>query len=174
MEPFIAEIIMFGGNFSPRGWAFCQGQLLPISSNSALFSLLGTTYGGDGRTTFGLPDLRGRVPIQQGQGPGLPSYRLGETGGSTTHTLSTTEMPSHTHGLEGEKGVASTNSPANAMLAAHDTSNAYSPFISTNDEVAMASQSITNTGGGGSHNNMQPYLALNFIIALVGTYPSRN
>jgi microcystin-dependent protein len=174
-EPFLAEIVMFGANFAPRGWAYCEGQLLPINQNSALFSLLGTIYGGDGRTTFALPDLRGRVPIQPGNGPGLSSYTLGERGGAERVTLTIAEMPSHNHSvtLHGERGASTSTNPAGNLLA---NGNSYAAHNSANPEPAMASQSITqaNIGGGQSHYNIQPFLCVNFIIALQGTFPSRN
>lgn len=188
-DPFIAEIVMFGGNFAPRGWAFCDGQLLAISSHTALFSLIGTTYGGDGRTSTGLPELRGRAPIQQGTGPGLSTHRLGTRGGNETHTLTTLEMPSHTHlttvnlnaQLHAERGPANSNDPEGNMIASH-ASNAFKPY-NANEDKLMAIQSIRdngstvvvgNTGGGQAHSILQPYLAVNFIIALQGVFPSRS
>ena len=174
MDPFIGQIIMFGGNFAPRGWAFCNGQLLAISSNSALFSILGTTYGGDGRTTFGLPDLRGRSAMHAGNGPGLPSYRLGQKGGQESVTLTTLQIPSHTHAatLHGETAAATKANPTNNMLAGANT---YAPPVA-GDNKTLANDSIivNNAGGGGAHNNMMPTITLNYIIALLGTYPSRN
>lgn len=165
-DPFLGEIIMFGGNFAPRGWAFCDGQLLAISGNSALFSILGTTYGGDGRTTFALPDLRGRFPIHAGNGPGLPSVRLGEKSGNPTNTLNVTQLPSHNHTMnlvsasEGDQ-----TSPVGNSLAVSDDRN-YATGAGTG--------STGNTGGNQSINNMPPYNAVNFIIALQGVFPSRN
>ncbi|HFD12778.1 MAG TPA: phage tail protein [Crenotrichaceae bacterium] len=189
-EPFIAEIIMFGGNFAPRSWGFCSGQLLAISQNTALFSLLGTTYGGDGRTTFSLPDLRGRVPVHSGQGPGLSSYRPGQRGGVENVTLSVLQMPAHTHAatvdlkarLNAEKGPANSNNPAGNMIASHAGGNAFKPYNPNIDKL-MADQSITdngttvtnaNAGGGQPHTNLQPYTVVNFIIALQGIFPSRS
>jgi microcystin-dependent protein len=179
MEPFIAQIIMFGGNFAPRGWAFCDGQLLPISQNSALFSLLGTTYGGDGRTTFGLPDLRGRVAIHPGNGPGLSSYRQGQKGGSETNTLTTNQLPSHNHAAagtaksvsgEGDTAVPTDKYPAKSGVG--------DPDYGTTPDGSMAAGgvdvTVQNTGGGQSVNNIQPYGTVQFIIALQGTFPSRN
>ena len=174
-EPFIAEVRIFAGNFAPRGWAFCDGQLLPVSQNTALFSLLGTVFGGDGRTTVGLPDMQGRAPMHTGRGPGLTSRRLGQKIGAETATLSVNQIPRHTHTLrssnedaeeEGEKN------PANGATARMQSNQAiYGPASSLQ---AMASESIASRGGGDAHNNMQPYLALNYIIALVGLYPSRS
>lgn len=158
-DPFLGEITMFAGNFAPRGYAFCHGQLLAISQNQALFSILGTTYGGDGRTSFALPDLRGRAPIQQGQGPGLSNYRLGQKAGSETVTLTAAQLPAHGHGIN----IASTNSEAGDPNAI---------FIVNSDE--MSSTNIGSTTGGQSFSIVQPYLAVNYIIALQGTFPSRN
>lgn len=189
-EPFIAEIIMFGGNFAPRSWAFCEGQLLPISQNQALFSLVGTIYGGDGRTTFALPDFRGRVPLHHGRGPGLSDYRQGRQGGTENVTLSQLQIPSHTHTatvdlkarLNAEKGPANSNDPEGNMIASHAGGNAFKPY-NANEDKLMAEQAITNngttvtnqnTGGSQSHTNLQPYLAISFIIALQGIFPSRN
>ena len=171
MDPFIGEIIMFAGNFAPRGWAFCDGQLLAISTNPALFSILGTTYGGDGRTTFGLPDLRGRVSVHPGQGPGLSSRRLGEKAGGETVTLSVAQLPPHNHPLNATTSAAETGSPTNGLLGtfrgpAYDSDG--------KADTQMESTSIGNTGGGQDHDNMQPYLCVNYIIALQGIFPSRN
>ncbi len=193
-DPFIAQITMFGGNFAPRGWAFCNGQLLAISSNSALFSLLGTTYGGDGRTTFGLPDLRGRVAIHHGSstGPGLSSYRLGEKGGAETVTLTTNQMPSHTHvatttidsiavTLKGNNGAGNSNTPGGNGLASKSRTNIYSsnaPDVAMHADsiaaTATASTTVNGNGSSQSHNNLMPYQTVNYIIALVGIFPSRN
>ena len=174
-DPFIAEIIMFGGNFAPRGWAFCDGQLLPISQNQALFSLLGTTYGGDGRTSFGLPDLRSRFPMHPGTGPGLSTRRLGEKGGVENVTLTTGQMPNHTHTgkLRASGDAANTNTPAgNALALAEaysDQALAPSPL-----ETRPGTVIIDATGSSQQHTNMPPFLCVNFIIALVGVFPSRN
>ncbi|QUL37814.1 phage tail protein [Erythrobacter sp. JK5] len=178
MEGYLAQIIMFGGNFAPRNWAFCHGQLLAISSNSALFSLLGTAYGGDGRTTFGLPDLRGRVPIGQGAGPGLPNNILGQKGGSPTTTLTVANLPPHNHAatLHAESDVGSSGAPTNALLGVvTGATKIYAPSVPA-DQVAMHPDSITvgNTGGGTSFSNEQPYQVLHYVICTQGIYPSRN
>lgn len=172
-EPFIAEIRIFAGNFAPRGWAFCDGQLLPISQNTALFSLIGTTYGGDGRSTTALPNLMGRAPMHPGHGPGLTSRRLGQRGGTETVTLTEAEMPNHNHPLRGVNfDIADTVTPTrNTAFARSNNGNAYS---SSPPDVAMAEQTLPNAGGSQAHNNMQPFLAIIFIIALVGLYPSRS
>lgn len=167
-DPFIAEIVMFGGNFAPRSWAFCDGQLLPIAQNSALFSLLGTTYGGDGRTTFGLPDLRGRFPMHPGTGAGLSPRQLGEKGGVETNTLTTSQLPSHTHTLKASGNGANTNNPESNVLGLAE---AYSDQATS---LNMDPTAIANTGGGQQVNNMPPYQCVNFIIALQGVFPSRN
>ncbi len=172
MEPFIGEIIMFGGNFAPRGWALCDGTLLSISQNQALFSILGTTYGGDGRTTFALPDLRGRVSIHPGSGPGLTTRRLGEKGGSETNTLTTAQLPSHNHGVAVDvSGTNGEEAGANGNVLASLT-NAYNEDATSGQTLGGVKES--NVGGGQSVNNMEPFLCVNYIIALQGTYPSRN
>lgn len=179
MDPLLAEIRLFAGNFAPNGWAFCQGQLLSIAQNTALFSLLGTTYGGDGMVTFGLPDLRGRVPIGFGQGPGLPYYVLGEQSGEPNHTLLTTEMPAHNHAAQAQinavSGGGNVGSPANAYPAASTArDNIYSSATPNSTMSPQAAQvTLGISGGSQPHNNMQPYLGLNYIIALQGIYPSR-
>lgn len=178
MEGYIGQIIMFGGNFAPRSWAFCDGQLLSIAQNTALFSIIGTIYGGDGRTTFALPDLRGRAPIHAGNGPGLSDRRLGSKGGQETHTLAVAEIPSHNHSvsLHAERGLPTTTDPANNMISQHAAgNNAFKPY-DANEDKAMATQSIrqSNVGGNQSHNNMQPYLTVNYIICLQGIFPSRS
>ncbi|WP_372792596.1 phage tail protein [Lutibacter sp.] len=170
MDPFLAEIIMFGGNFAPRGWAFCDGQLLPISSNQALFSILGTTYGGDGRTTFALPDLRGRVPIHPGTGNGLSTYRLGQKGGTQTNTLTTNNLPSHSHTINIKEEGNSDN--PNGTFIAGDGSNS---FGTTSDASnTLAASAVNPSGGSQAVNNIQPFECVNFIIALTGIFPSRN
>ncbi|MGE0103978.1 MAG: phage tail protein [Blastocatellales bacterium] len=167
-DPFVAEIRIFPFNFAPKGWAFCNGQLLPISQNTALFSLLGTTYGGDGKSTFALPNLQGSAPMQQGRGPGLSTYVLGEQGGSETVTLITTEIPVHTHSAMGSSDDDDSTIPVGNSYG--QLSVAYAPAANL---TSMAPQSISPVGGGAPHNNMQPYLTLNFCIALQGVYPQR-
>ena len=169
-EPFVGEIRMFAGNFAPRGWAFCDGQLLAVSQNDALFSLLGTIYGGDGRTTFGLPDLRGRVPLHQGTGPGLSPRRLGSKGGAENVTLTTNQLASHTHDFNVNTAVATTAAPQGKVLAQVVGGSIYQV---ENQNTDLASNSIANTGGSQSHTNLMPTLCVHFIIALVGIYPSR-
>ena len=167
-DPFVAEIRIFGFNFAPRGWAFCNGHLVAISQNTALFSLLGTYYGGDGRTTFGLPNLQGSAPIQWGQGPGLSLYDLGEVGGSQTVTLIQTEMPAHNHNMSAMSDNSEFNTPQNLVPGAAPV-NVYG----TGAAAMMASQSTSLVGGSQPHNNMQPYLTLNFCIAMQGIFPPR-
>ncbi len=172
-EPFLAEIRIFAGNFAPRGWAFCDGQLLPIAQNTALFSLIGTTYGGDGRTTTALPNLQGRAPMHPGRGPGLTARRLGEKVGAETVTLSEAQIPSHSHTARGTTTLSDTGVPSNTTsLGRSVPGQAYHTDASAN-LVDMASQTLSTTGGGQAHTNLQPFLVLNFIIALVGLYPSR-
>ena len=171
VEPFIGEIIMFGGNFAPRGWAFCDGQLLPISENTALFSILGTTYGGDGRTTFGLPDLRGRVTIHPGTGSGLTPRLLGEMGGQERVTLTTDQIPAHNHEIKALKTEGDSSSPEGNFPA---KSGQGDPDYNTDSDATMNSNAIENTGGNQPHNNMPPFQSINFIIALQGIFPSRN
>ena len=169
-EPFIAEIKIFAGNFAPRGFAFCNGQLLPISQNTALFSLIGTTYGGDGRTTTGLPNLQQRLPMHPGRGPGLTQRRLGETGGSDTATLTAQQIPAHSHTVQAANAAPTSNSPAGAYPAT-------APVYEAGDTgglVSMSANAMANAGNGNAHNNQQPFLNLGFIIALVGTFPSRS
>ena len=165
-SPFIAEIRIFAGNVAIRNWAFCDGTLLPISQHTGLFSLLGTTYSGDGRVTFGLPDLGGRAPLHPGSGPGLTTRRLGERGGSATVALTASQLPSHDHPLKGVDADAQATDPTGARLA---TSNEDSYDDTAAPNVSMAP--LTSSANG--HENMQPYLTLNFIIALAGIFPSR-
>jgi microcystin-dependent protein len=173
-EPFIAEVRIFAGNFAPRSWAFCDGQLLPIANNTALFSLIGTTYGGDGRTTTALPNLQGRAPMHPGRGPGLTSRRLGEKVGTETVTLNETQIPSHAHTLRVHGGGSTPVGPsATTSLANSRGINAWQTNTTAN-LVDMAPGSIGNVGGGQAHSNVQPFLTLNFIIALQGLYPSRS
>ena len=169
-EPFIGEIRIFAGNFAPRGWALCDGQLLDIASHSALFSILGTTYGGDGRTTLGLPELRGRVPVHAGNGPGVDNVSLGQKSGSNTQTLTVNQLPSHSHTLRANTLGGSTDDPSAASFG-EAPDDMYNTSAAT---VAMSSSSIQETGGGQPVSIMQPFLGLNFIIALVGLFPSRN
>lgn len=185
MEGMIGEIRLFAGNFAPRGWAFCQGQLLPINQNQALFSILGTIYGGDGRTNFALPDLRGRAPIGAGQGPGLSNVQQGQRGGSETNTLNINQLPSHTHAATGSvepralSVEGDTASPEGAIPAKSGEGEPdYQAAEPGANEVRMAASPVTvvvqNTGGGQAINNMQPWAGMNYIIALVGVFPSRN
>jgi microcystin-dependent protein len=169
-EPFIGEIRMFAGNFAPRSWAFCDGQLLAISQNDALFSLLGTIYGGDGRTTFGLPDLRGRIPVHMGQGPGLSERRLGSKGGAEKVTLTVNQLPSHTHPLQASTDPGHESNAAGEVLSQPLTD----LYIEDPPVSALASSAIGSAGESRSHTNLQPYLCLHFIIALFGIYPSRH
>ena len=174
-EPFIAEIRIFAGNFAPRGWAFCDGQLLPISQNTALFSLIGTTYGGDGRSTTALPDLQGRAPMHPGRGPGLTQRRLGERGGTDSVQLTRGQMPLHRHSQQaaepGRRTVGDTLQPTNAYVAAPQSGNFFAP---AQNMTPMADSMVAETGGTQAHDNMQPFLTMNFIIALQGLYPSRS
>ena len=174
-EPFIGEIKMVGFNFAPRGWAFCDGQLLGIAQNTALFSILGTTYGGDGRTTFGLPELPGRSPMHAGNGPGLSSRRLGERSGVETVTLAAGQIGSHSHTWQVDDELGNQTSPANTALAQSLTGRGgYFLYGVDTATAAMASEVVADTGGGAAHANMQPALVVNFVIALQGIFPSRN
>lgn len=192
-EPFIGQISTFGFNFAPRGWSLCAGQILPISQQTTLFSLLGTTYGGDGRSTFALPDFRGRFPMNYGAGPGLPPYPIGMRSGHYFHNISTTELPAHTHGASvevtsatlaasTEKGSIAT-AEADAYIASQTGLGAAENFVPNGSEGTTANLSgvtvsstatIQNTGGNQAMNIMNPFLAINFSIALLGIYPSRN
>ena len=165
MDPFVAEIRIFGFNFAPKGWAFCNGQILPLSQNTALFSLLGTTYGGDGKSNFALPDMQGNAPMHPGQGPGLSLHDLGGTGGSETVTLLESEIPSHAHGLTADPNVAETPDPKINSLARGSSINAYQTTTNAN-LVTMSPSAVAPAGGNQPHNNMMPYLTLNFCIAL--------
>lgn len=167
-NPFLAEIRIVPFNFAPKGWALCDGQVMAISQNTALFSLLGTTYGGDGQSNFALPDLQGRAPMHAGQGPGLTDRMLGEQAGEDTVTLLTSEMPSHSHTFTAATAAATEPDPEGAVLATSG-SQAYG----TGSAVAMA-DAISTAGGGQPHENMQPYLTLNFVIALSGVFPARS
>lgn len=163
-EPFLSEVRMMSFVFAPRGWALCNGQLLPINQNQALFALLGTTFGGDGRVNFALPDLRGRSPMHVGSG-----HALGERGGEPAHTISQAEMPTHTHAFNGSQSNAAAPTPGGNMFG---TSN--NMYAAASNLVAINSQTITNTGGSQAHENMQPYLTISFCIALQGIFPSPN
>lgn len=168
-EPFLGEIRMVGFEFAPTGWALCNGQLLPIVQNQALFALIGTIYGGNGQTTFALPDLRGRAPIHHGQGSGLSQRDIGAAPGAEAVTLTSGQMPAHTHALEANPDNATTKDPAGGVLAAGKN---YAGPAST--PVAMSPDAIAGAGGGGAHDNLQPSLTVNFIIALQGIFPSRS
>lgn len=171
-QPFIGEIRLFGGNFQIRGWAFCDGRLLPISGNDALFNLIGTTYGGDGQSTFALPDLRGRVPVHMGQGPGLSSYIIGQNGGAETVTLTTNTMPAHTHTPTCNGAGPSSTNPNNTVWA--NSANDVSYTAPAGITGQMNAQAAGPNGGNQPHENMLPYQAINYIIALEGVFPSRN
>jgi microcystin-dependent protein len=173
-SPFVAEIRIFGFNFAPKGWAFCNGQILPLSQNTALFSLLGTTYGGDGKSNFALPNLQGSAPMQQGQGGGLSLRDLGEIGGEQAVTVLDSEMPSHTHTVQAESAGGTLIPPTGAAWAtpgAGRNLNIYRPSDANN--VQMNPLAVSITGGSLPHNNMPPYLGLNFCIALQGVFPAR-
>lgn len=170
-DPFVAEIRIFPFNFAPRGWAWCDGQLLPLSQNTALFSLLGTTYGGNGQSNFALPDLQGRAPMHPGQGPGLSLHDLGETGGSDTVTLLASETPAHTHSLQASPDPADLASPDATRSLARSQPDVYKqPAAAT---AALAPEAVSPAGGSQPHNNLQPYLTFYFAIALQGVFPPR-
>ena len=168
-EPFLSEIRIFSFNFPPKGWAFCNGQLLPINQNQALFSLLGTTYGGNGQTNFGLPNLRGQVPIHTGSG-----HTLGERAGSSSVTVTLQQLPQHTQFASGVSEIGDTQTPVGNYLAGVDTAVFEAVYASPQNLVAMAPEAVANTGGSQAHTNMMPYLVLNFCIALQGIFPSPN
>jgi len=171
-DPFVAEIRIYPFNFAPRGWAFCNGQLMPLSQNTALFSLLGTTYGGDGRSTFGLPNLQGRAVVHPGQGPGLSLRSLGETGGSDAVTLLHSEIPAHTHALAASNEIGEDRKAVGEAMARSTGGPLYGPVPAT--PVAMAAEAVASLGGSQPHNNLMPYLTLNFCIALQGVFPPRS
>lgn len=174
MDPFVAEIRIFPFNFAPKGWAFCDGQILPLSQNTALFSLLGTTYGGDGKSNFALPNMQGNAPMHPGQGPGLSLHDLGETGGSDTVSLLESEIPAHSHALMSLPAPADRTAPINNVIArVQGTTGPYVPASPAPPPANMAAEAIPPSGGDQPHNNMQPYLTLNFCIALQGVYPPR-
>lgn len=168
--PYLSEIKVFSFNFAPKGWAMCNGQLLPINQNQALFALLGTQYGGDGRVNFALPNLRGRVPLHFGQRPGLSSYVQGQAAGEDAHTLISTEMPAHVHAAVASSNSPNANTPAGNFWASNS---GFSPYSATLNEV-MAATALANAGGSQPHENRSPFLTLNFCIALQGVFPSRN
>jgi len=168
-EPFLAEIRMMGFNFAPRGWAFCDGQILPINQNQSLYSLLGTTYGGDGRTTFALPDLRSRTPLHTGAG-----HRLGEKAGAETVSLSIAQIPNHTHTAMASSEVGNTSSPDRALLGAESGDDLAYAVPQGGFTTSLRPGTVLNAGSGQAHNNMQPYAAIHFCIAIQGLFPSRN
>ena len=167
-QPYIGEIRMFGGNFAPAGWAFCDGQLLPIAENDALFALIGTTYGGDGQTTFALPDLRGRIPVHEG-----PGYLQGQLSGVESVTLSVGQIPAHSHPLLGSSDNATTTSPAGNVPGTSAEVTVF-PYGTDNPPTTLATQSVSPVGGSQPHDNFQPYLCVNFIISLFGIFPTQN
>jgi len=171
-DPFVGEIRIFGFNFAPTGWALCNGQLMPISQNTALFSLLGTMYGGDGKSSFALPNLQGSAPLNQGQGPGLAPRAIGERGGESSVTLIQSEMPLHSHPIACDSGTAANAAPTSGMWATTGRGRPM-PYSSNAPNTPMSGQALAVAGGGQPHNNMPPYLALNFCIALQGIFPAR-
>jgi len=178
MDPFVAEIRIFPFNFAPKGWAFCDGQLLPLSQNTALFSLLGTTYGGDGKSNFALPNLQGRAPMHPGQGPGLSLHDLGEAAGTDTVTLLSTEIPSHSHAFNADTNDATVANPAGGAVAqgvwsSGQNSGLVVMYSGAAPDTQLGPNAIGPNNGGQPHNNLMPYLTLNFCIALQGVYPPR-
>ena len=173
MDPFVAEIRIFPFNFPPKGWAFCDGQILPLSQNTALFSLLGTTYGGDGKSNFALPNFQGSAPMHQGQGPGLSLRDLGEQGGEQTVTLLESEMPAHSHSANAFSGNGSSGDPTNNVWASVVVARQGVSLYGTSQNAQMSSNALAPAGGDQPHNNMPPYLTRNFCIALQGVYPPR-
>ena len=175
-NPFVAEVRIFPFNFAPKGWAFCNGQILPLSQNTALFSLLGTTYGGDGKSNFALPNLQGNAPMHPGQGPGLSLHDLGETGGSDTVSLLESEMPAHPHSincLDGARVGGQSGLPTNAILVKTGGTPASAYTTGATQNLTMSGNMVSPAGGNQPHNNLMPYLTLNFCIALQGVYPPR-
>ncbi len=172
MDSFVAEIRIFTGDFPPMGWALCDGQILPISQNTALFSLIGTMYGGNGTQNFALPNLQARIPMQAGLGPGLSQRSLGEAGGEATHALLASEMPSHNHTLQAVETVATASTPSQAMFA--KTVSPQPPYHDPTDLKTMGGSTVGVSGGSQPHNNLQPYLVVNYIISLQGIYPARS
>ncbi|WP_022948204.1 phage tail protein [Methylohalobius crimeensis] len=173
-DPFIGEIKLFAGNFAPRNYAFCDGQLMAIAQNQALFSLLGTTFGGDGHTTFAYPDMRGRVPIHYGTGGGLSTRRMGERGGSETVRLTTSQMPAHSHSFNAAPASASSNQPAGRMYAQADASANEMLYRAEEPDATLHDDVMQPVGGNQGHDNMMPSLGINFILSLYGTYPQRS
>jgi microcystin-dependent protein len=173
MDPFVAEIRIFPFNFAPKGWAFCDGQILPLSQNTALFSLLGTTYGGDGKSNFALPDMQGNAPMHPGQGPGLSLHDLGETGGSDTVSLLESEIPGHSHTMMAFTAVGNRLTPQANSISRETGANTYLTNSPQPVTVNMSDSAVAPAGGDQPHNNLQPYLTLNFCIALQGVYPPR-
>jgi len=169
-EPYIGEIRMFAGNFAPNGWMFCEGQTLPISENDALFTLIGTTYGGDGQETFNLPNLASRVPIHMGTGPDGTTYQLAEMAGTEQETLTVQQIPNHTHPLSASTAAGGVNSPANKVLAA---SPSVTIFVEDSPDNQLNPNSVTPAGGSQPHENTQPFLCINFILSLFGVFPSQ-
>lgn len=172
---FVGEIRMFGGNFAPAGWAFCDGSLLPISENEVLFNLIGTTYGGDGQSTFALPDLRGRVAVHQGQGPGLSTKVIGEMAGTETVTLSVQQIPAHSHGVQASANPGTSSTPAGNVVANGSSTsiNVYrNPADLATSQVTLNAATIAQGGGGQPHDNLQPTLTISYIISLYGIFPS--
>ena len=169
--PFMGTIIIFGGTFAPQGWAFCDGSLLQISQYDALYNLLGTTYGGDGSQTFGLPDLRSRIALTQGQGPGMSNYVLGQAAGVESVSITSQTMPQHTHPVAANSATANSSDPTNNFLGGQPAMLEYVPGATAN--ATMSPNAITPSQGGQAHNNIMPYLGMNYIIALEGLYPSQ-
>jgi microcystin-dependent protein len=169
-QPYVGEIRMFGGNFAPAGWMFCNGQILPISENETLFQLIGTTYGGDGQSTFALPDLQGRVPVHQGTFGGT-TFIQGEKSGTETVTLTGNQIPTHNHLLTGSGNLGTSNTPQNNVLA---QSSAVKLYLNLPPDINLGNQAITPVGGSQPHDNMQPFLCVSFIISLFGVFPSQN
>jgi len=171
-QPYVGEIRMFGGNFAPVGWMFCEGQLLPISEQETLFNLIGTTYGGDGQSTFALPDLRGRVPVHMGTAPAFGTFTVGQNGGVETVTVTQAQIPQHTHALQASSAVANAATPQ-SNLTGQAAAKLYHPLPANIGPVPLNGQSVTSTGGTQPHQNMQPYLCVSFIISLFGIFPSQ-
>jgi microcystin-dependent protein len=171
---FVGEIIIFGGSFAPNGWAFCNGQLLSIAQNPTLFNLIGTTFGGDGQNTFALPDMQSRIPIHQGQAAGLSPYTIGQRAGAETVTLGTTQMPPHSHSLGEATANGNSKTPAGATIPANVSGTNTNVYSAAATDSTMAANIIGSGGGGQSHNNIQPYLTLNYVISLFGVFPSQN